>query len=668
MPLNQITNYNQKQENVQAAEDASRLAWPFLEELGSQQFLPHLELALAEQILTGISPNLESVACFICHLSLASRQGHLCITIQDNKIQPEPIEIWPSPEDIAWEPKNIQKLETLICEGALLLPEALCADLQSSSLKTPGKPICKHNNNYYFQKSWINESQFLAHFQRLLSTTPSIQYDLPAIQQQAERFVQEKKLLPEQSKAILQACKNCLTIVCGGPGTGKTYTTAYIIQTLWQALPPESKENFEILLTAPTGKAASQLQKSLTKVLDKLDDMQPLTAKTLHSILEIKRHQHTSTCINLSADLIIVDECSMIDIKLMIKLLSSVKPGARLILLGDPFQLPPVESGGVFSDMLASLNNRPQLDYAPIFLHTCLRAELKGIISLAEWIKMGNSSAVLELTDPTKALPGIQLIDLDGAENKKSLQYIVEAACEHYSLEKISEATPEGMLAIFNRFKILTPLRKGLFGVDSLNRMIYQRLQQHSAKTPAVPAKKNHEPQNGAKDGSPGEGGPEGATRPWVNADLAGTAAKTQHYLIPIMIVSNHSGLNLFNGETGILVVKNKNVSPFSFQAGDYALFMDSQGISHKTVPAALLPRFELAYCLSIHKSQGSEFEQVLLIMPKGAEIFGRKAFYTGVTRAKRQLDILSTPQVLKETIDRCADRMSGVAARAFLV
>ena len=620
-------SFHNKQASSDTVENSNEAhnPWPLLEHLCSQQFLPYIDYALTEQLLKNHSPAPESVACFVCHLSLASRQGHLCVRIQNDTLEPHPVEIWQAPEELPWEPETLLRIATLIREGAQLLPEMLYADSESHPTY-PQTPICKNHNRYYFQKSWVYETEFLQYFLALLSSSPTLTYDMDTMQDQADLLVQDKKLLLEQSKAIIQACQNRLTIVCGGPGTGKTYTTAYIIQSLWLGLPPEQRESFEILFAAPTGKAASQLQKSLTKVLEALHGMPLLTAKTLHSILEISRHHNTSsrTSAFLSADLIVVDECSMIDIKLMIKLLSSIKPGARLILLGDPFQLPPVEAGGVFSDMIAYLHRHSDIHPKPIFLTTCLRAELKGILSLAEGVKTGNNEAVLELMNPSQSLPGIRLVPLNTSETKKSLQFVIELACGYYDLTNRPGITPEEMLTIFNRFKILTPLRKGPFGVDSLNRLIYQRLLQHTSEK--------------------------------------------MHYLTPIMIVNNHKGLNLFNGETGILVAKGKSVNPFAFQSGDYAVFIDNQGACCKTIPAALLPRFELAYCLSIHKSQGSEFDHVLLILPPGAEIFGRKAFYTGITRAKKQLDILSNQLILKETIDRCSDRISGVVDREHAV
>jgi exodeoxyribonuclease V alpha subunit len=593
--------------------------WPFLNYVCAQQYLPYIDYALAEQLLKNYLPVPESVACFICHLSLASRQGHLCVRIQDDKIEPDPVEIWQTPDELPWDRETLQKLGTLIREGAQLLPDKLYVASESH----PQSPICKDLTRFYFQKYWDYETEFLRLFRSMLSSSPSYAYDMDAVQELADQLVQDKKLLLEQSKAIIQACKHRLTLVCGGPGTGKTYTTAYIIQTLWLGLTPEHRETFEILLAAPTGKAASQLQKSLTKVLETLQGIPPLTAKTLHSILDINRPHNSSskTSAYLSADLIVVDESSMIDIKLMVKLLSSIKPGARLILLGDPFQLPSVEAGGVFSDMISFLHRHLDIPSKPIVLTQCLRAELKGILSLAEAVNTGNSAAIQEMMNSARTSPGIRFLSLNISETKKSLQSIKESACAYYDIEHNPARTPEDMLSIFNRFKILTPLRKGPFGVDSLNRLIYQNLQKQTLEQ--IP------------------------------------------YLTPIMIINNHKGLNLFNGETGILVTKCKSVNPLSFQCGDYALFMDPQGTSWKTIPAALLPRFELAYCLSIHKSQGSEFDHVLLILPPGAEIFGRKAMYTGITRAKKQLDILSNPLIMHETIDRCSERISGVLDRS---
>jgi exodeoxyribonuclease V alpha subunit len=371
---------------------AKKQAWPLLDTLCLQECLPSIDLFFTTQLLQNLSDIPEAVACFICHLSLASRQGHLCIRMHENRVEPNPIEVWRVPEDLPRQEETLNRLTALICEGARLLPEALFTNTEMNS-DTPLTPLCKQDNRYYLQKFWMYETQFLNLFQTLQQTKPALSFDISAIQENIKKLEQEKKLVPEQAEAVIRACKNCLTLVCGGPGTGKTYTAAYIIQTLWQGLSPEQKEHFEILLAAPTGKAAAQLQKSLTKVLDSLQGMKPVTAKTLHAVLGITKQIKTSqkNISYLSADLILVDESSMIDVKLMIELLKSVKPAARLILLGDPYQLPPVESGGMFSDIISTLDTLSDSSLKPISLKTCLRSELKGILSLAEGVKSGNA-------------------------------------------------------------------------------------------------------------------------------------------------------------------------------------------------------------------------------------------------------------------------------------
>src|SRR5262249_11532711 len=154
---------------------------------------------------------------------------------------------------------------------------------------------------------------------------------------------------------------------------------------------------------------------------------------------------------------------------------------------------------------------------------------------------------------------------------------------------------PLELFAKFNQFRILTPFRKGPFGYEALNALCHK--------------------------------------------NLAKTLRLGERSVIPIIVVATDYGLELFNGEVGILVCHHK-VNEFSaFQKGDYALFpgnsLEKAGQSMRQIPAILLPKFEYAYCLSVHKSQGSEFERVLLLLPEGSEIFGREVLYTGVTRAR---------------------------------
>lgn len=508
--------------------------WPFLEKAG----FDYVDLALAKQLQ---APN-EAVAALVCYLSLAAREGHLCVRIQE--------ELSPSIAQLL--DADLPQLEALIKEGS----------------QSPPQGVVQSGDRFYFQRYWAQETAALTHFRQLKKSVPKIKIDLDP------NRLKSHKLLPEQAQAILQAASQSFTIICGGPGTGKTYTAAILLELFLEAI----EGPCEVALAAPTGKAAANLQKNMRPGLP--------AAKTLHSLLGIKRKSKSSA--KLSADIILVDECSMIDASLMGQLLAAIKPGARLIFLGDKHQLPPVEAGSLFSDMIAACPD------CVVSLKTCMRSELEEIVTFSHKINQGDAASVLQMLQSGHA--------------------ISRSTSDPLSLDRFPlTEDPIAAMQAFNQFRLLSPLRKGPLGVDQVNRRIFTQLM---AKKP-----------------------------------------RNQPAILPIMLASNESRLELFNGETGILVQHGDLV-----QEGDYALFPSKQGI--RRVPALLLPKYEYAYCLSVHKSQGSEFDTVLLLLPEGSQHFGREVLYTAATRARKSLHIHGSDDVLAATLKTTGSRLSGFSKR----
>ena len=420
-----------------------------------------------------------------------AREGHLCV------------ELTP-------------QLDPRFLEGASLLPTSLFVDYLS-----------REKNRIYLRRNWECEYRFLTHMKRFKSQLPS--YTLPLTWLEAE--LDKEQLNFEQKRAILKAAKGSLTLITGGPGTGKTYTAATLIRLFSEG------GLKEIAVAAPTGKATANLRASLGLIAEKC------TIKTLHSLLKSEW---------LYADLILVDESSMIDAELMAKLFSAVKPGARLVLLGDKDQLPPIESGNFFADLA-------QDQHLVSELKTCLRIELQEIIDLASQVKNGI---------PITAHPLPNLKELVGQ-------------------------------IVHERIDVLTPLRKGPYGVDHLNKLLYVEHQKRGAKE------------------------------------------------IPIIITVNDAYLELFNGDTGLLNQEER-----------IAYFSDGRQFAEH-----LLPHYEYAYVLSVHKSQGSEYEKVLILLPEGSEVFGREMLYTAITRAKKQMTLLAHEGVVEKVVKGHYTRFSGVVA-----
>lgn len=464
------------------------------------------DLFIAKSLYAG---DKQEIIQLLATLSLAAREGDLCLPLRED------------------DPK---------------LPPSLVEEVFSRTT-FPVTPLVLFGNNLYFQRFWRSESIAFTHFQRLLATTPT--YKLVT-----EQF--DPKLLPEQQEAIRSSLQHALSFIVGGPGTGKTYTAGAVLQTVWNALSSDARKNFRFALAAPTGKAASELQKSFSRVAAALQGCKEVRAETVHSLLQKNPHV-------IAADLLLVDECSMLDVDIMSQLLSRVKEGARLILLGDANQLPPVEAGSLFRDFLT-------LHPSPGLLKTCLRAELQDIVSLSQFIYEGKEEEVI-----AELQKGV-LHPLDRAELVKNI--------------------PEGTA-------ILTPLRKGYFGVEELNLAIH-------------------------------------ATRSHRGKE------------IPLLLKRSCKELNLFNGELAFLI------DPQTVRVGD------------RTLPKGLLPDHELAYVLSVHKSQGSEFDHVILLLPEGSERFGRELLYTAVTRARRSIQIWGKEETVRAMMQRVTSRRSGIDLKKF--
>jgi exodeoxyribonuclease V alpha subunit len=244
----------------------------------------------------------------------------------------------------------------------------------------------------------------------------------------------------------------------------------------------------------------------------------------------------------------------------------------------------------------------------PVELKTCRRAELKAITELATFIKEGNADEALAF-----------LTSRDWLQAIDTPQALVQTFAPRFQAICESGSSPEELLNLFNSFRILTPLRRGAWGTEALNaafkKHLYRALRHHS------------------------------------------------FFIAPIMITKNDADLGLFNGEVGLLMRRYGDEE--LFQEGDYALFSGTEGL--RRLPAVTLPQFEYAYCLSVHKSQGSEFGEVALLLPEGSEAFGREVLYTGITRAVRGVTIYSTPEIVTQTVRQPSLRLSGVAERFHL-
>jgi len=570
---------------------APRSPWLLVERLVLGGYFSYLDYAFAEKSLRSSSCHDEEIGAFLCYVLMCSRSGHLCIKINGDQLHPNPhdflarLRTAPQNDAEVITNEDVQRLSSLVIEGSRKAPTEILSE-ESSSI------LFRWKNCIYLWKNWSDESEVLQQINRHMTAKPILHVNFELVNDRGA-------LLPEQMTVIEHACRHSLTLVTGGPGTGKTYTAGQFVNLFWKSLDQEERSQLEIVLAAPTGKASSRLYESFVKTLDNEELLQHLSSKTLHSLLGIRKNAAFSDPAYLSADVVIVDESSMIDVQLMKILLKALKYGSRLILLGDQDQLPPVETGNVFADLVNGLDETSD---AVVRLTKCMRSELKSILDLAEAVNDGESSRVLELIGNLH----------DAISNDEMQKIVIDQVISRLTWNE--KSLDEGkIMARFGSFRVLCPLRKGPLGVDTLNSLCKEEMER-----------------------------------------IAEVSRKP--FIAPVMITVNDYSNDLHNGEMGILI------KPYH-QPG-YALFpgKDAEGMRRFALHA--VPAFEYAYCISVHKSQGSEFDDVLILMPEGSEFFGREVLYTAVTRARKGLQIYGSAAVIQAAVDRRGLRLSGIIER----
>lgn len=514
--------------------------WPFLERLFQEKRVSYLDCALTSYLLSPHADAEQEVALFICHMLLAAKAGHLCIHVKDQEVSPSVIKLWQNDEGQPLMLEEAEALTRLICQGPKKIPPSLMTPVQVSP--EPLSPFCYDNHAFYLQRHWTFESLFLKCLNRHLFLAPALAIDLNKAEALVSQLYQENILMQEQAEAILHGLSHVLTLVTGGPGTGKTYTTSYLIKIFWQLLSLEQRQSCQIVLAAPTGKAAANLQLAFHKVTSTLADLPSIPSKTLHNLLGVKPMAPSfQTQARLSADLLIVDESSMIDIKMMASLFAALKPGSRLILLGDQHQLPAVEAGQAFSDLIQVHERMPQL-MACKQLTTCLRTELKSLIEFAGLVNRGLAQEALNyLNQPGR--PGVKRL-LFPSEKREAEQALLSHVLPDFFSSLKAPQDPAQLLQLFRHLRLLSPLRRGPFGVETLNQLIWEK--------------------------------------------ICAVASTQQWLAIPIIITANDEERELFNGETGVLM----RTSPFAItKSEDYALFPSRQLDGPcRRIPAFLLP------------------------------------------------------------------------------
>jgi len=448
-----------------------------------------------------------------------------------------------------------------------------------------------------------------------------------------------------QRVAAALALGRRLTVISGGPGTGKTTTVVNVLACLIEQQP-----GCRIALAAPTGKAAARMMEAVSARASTLPeavrDLLPAEAQTIHRLLGVTprgdgfRH-HAGN--RLPIDVLIVDEASMLDLALAAQLLEAVPDEARIVLLGDKDQLAAVEAGAVFAEVSAD----PSLDEAtragvaalcgvdPAVIQAPAPELQSPLANTTVWFteahRFAKDSGIGALATAINAGDPLAVTALLQGNTDGSLRWLGEAprlmahVLEGYAPFIDAVCTHQGGIAAvtraFDSFRVLCAVRDGMRGVHALNQQCEQAVRVAVAGLPSMP----------------------GGTRAWYPGR-------------PVIVLRNDYVVKLFNGDVGITLPD---------EHGHLQVYFPGPGKTFRAVAPARLPEHETAFAITVHKSQGSEFDRVAVVLPEQrSAVVTRELLYTASTRARKQVALCASAAVLERAVLTRTRRHSGLIAR----
>ena len=525
---------------------------------------------------------------------------------------------------------------------------------QSPGVGRPGDYaplILDEAGRLYLYRYWAYERQLAEDLLHRISDEPS-GVDLPRLREGLDRLFPrvEDARADWQRIAAAAAVLKRFCVICGGPGTGKTTTVIRILALLVEQA---AGRPLHVALTAPTGKAAARMQEAirLTRahlpVSPTIGGAIPGEAMTIHRLLGVRsgsvrfRYDRNNP---LPVDLVVVDEASMVDLALMAKLVLALPPRARLILLGDKDQLASVEAGAVLGDIcgdspgfsrafrerLIEVAGQDPGGYPPPKTLQGVGPETgppirDAIVELRRSYRFGEQSGIGRLArhvNQGDGREGLALLERGEwedviwrpLESPRDLAARLADVADRLGVY-LAVDTPEAALAGLDRFRVLSAHRAGPFGVEALNQRIEERLEARGLIRPRSP---------------------------WYHGR-------------PVLITANDYSLRLFNGDLGITLS-----DPAS--EGRLRVFFRTAEGGIRRLPPARLPEHETAYASTVHKSQGSEAETVLLVLPNElSPVMTREMIYTGITRARSRVEIWGAGPVFEAAVTRRLQRSSGL-------
>jgi exodeoxyribonuclease V alpha subunit len=509
--------------------------------------------------------------------------------------------------------------------------------------------ILDHKNRLYLYRYWEYERLLAKQILEKVNA-PEFKVEPDRLLDCLDRFFPGSKAMDLRSyrSAMITSCFKRFCVITGGPGTGKTSTAAKVLAAL---LEQPGNETLRIALAAPTGKSAIRLGESIRMIKTNLDcpswvkDAIPSEPQTIHRLLRpLSKTSHSfyhDAQRPLPLDVVVVDEASMVDLAVMSKLAQAVPRNARLILIGDQDQLASVEPGSVFGDIcracsavgyskawqtrldsfMQKLFTADDFEPAPISsLGDCIVnldrnfrfEENSDIQVLCQMIRRGDGQELVQIFN-NPGQPNIQFQEID--PDKDWLENLEKKILAGYG-EYLQTSDPQSALKKFNRFKILCAIKKGPFGTEDVNQRAERILYKAGLIRPHIP---------------------------WYRGR-------------PILITKNDYSLGLFNGDIGIIWNETESAGQrllacFYTQSGQIRHFLPDR-----------LPEHETAYALTVHKSQGSEFESVIFLLPDHeSPVITRELLYTGISRARNQVAVWGVKKLMDVALSRTIRRDSGL-------
>jgi exodeoxyribonuclease V alpha subunit len=424
----------------------------------------------------------------------------------------------------------------------------------------------------------------------------------------------------EQRAAAWVALTHATTVLTGGPGTGKTTTVAALLALCAEQAELAGDPAVRIALAAPTGKAAARLQQAVEDEVARLPDtdrerLAGVRAVTLHRLLGARpdtssrfRHHRDN---RLPHDVVVVDETSMVSLTMMARLLEAVRPGSRLILVGDPFQLASVEAGAVLADLVDTVQEKTQVGVAALV--TSHRFG-ESIGALAEAVRAGDASGALGLLGAGGE--HVELVRVDDLAPRVR-ELVVPHALEVLRAAEAGDA--DRALEVLGRQRLLCAHREGPYGVRHWNTQVERWLAEETGE-------------------------------PIYAAWYAGR---------PLLVTANDYGLGVYNGDTGVAV------RPPASEPGRALRAAVAGSGGRLDLATSRLGQVETMHALTIHKSQGSQADEVVVILPPPeSRLLTRELFYTAITRARERVVVVGSPDDVRAAIERRARRATGLRQR----